>query len=145
MLQTRRRDFITSLGSVAVACALATSGRARASRPLIAILVGTSPVFAASLLKAFAKQMEALGHVEGRDYDVAVRFADGDLTRFPVLVSEVIGLKPDIIVAANTTAAVAARNATSTIPIVSIALMEPVERGLVASTTVSQVLPLFTR
>jgi putative ABC transport system substrate-binding protein len=127
-----RRDFITLLVG-AVACSLATSGHARAARPLIAILVGTSPVFASTLLKAFAQQMEAHGHVEGRNYDVAVRFADGDLTRFPVLVNEIIGLKPDIIVAANTTAAIAAKSATSTIPIVSIALIEPQQRGLVAT------------
>ncbi|WP_197090767.1 ABC transporter substrate-binding protein [Bradyrhizobium sp. LTSP849] len=107
--------------------------QSRASRPLIAILVGISPVGASPFLKGFAQQMEALGRVEGRDYDTAVRFADGDLDRFPGLASEVVGLKPDIVVAANTTAAVAAKKATSTIPIVSIALIEPIERGLVAS------------
>jgi putative tryptophan/tyrosine transport system substrate-binding protein len=131
-LQTRRRNFIMLLAG-AVVCSCATSGQAGASRPLIAILVGTSPALGLLFLKAFAQQMEAFGHLEGRDYDVAVRFANGDLTRFPTLASEVVGLQPDIVVTANTTAAVAARNATSTIPIVSIALIEPVQRGLVES------------
>jgi putative ABC transport system substrate-binding protein len=133
MLQTRRREFMTLLGGWAVTGSLVASSQARASRPLIAILSGTSAAFASSLLKAFDQQMTALGHVEGRDYDTAVRFADGDLARLPALANEIVELKPDILVAANTTAAVAARNATSTIPIVSIALIEPVKQGLVAS------------
>jgi putative ABC transport system substrate-binding protein len=133
MVHTIRREFITLLGGFAVGWPLAASAQARASRPLIAILVGISPMGASPLLKAFAQQMKALGHVEGRDYDTAVRFADGDLARFPALATEVLGLKPDIVVTANTTAALAAKNATSTIPIISIALIEPVERGLVAS------------
>jgi putative ABC transport system substrate-binding protein len=128
----RRRDFIVLLGG-ALACSPATSGQARGSRPLIGILSGTSAVFVSSLLKAFTKQMEVLGHVEGRDYDVAVRFAEGDLSRLPALAIELVELKPDILVAANTTAAVAVRNATTTVPVVSVALIEPVQKGLVAS------------
>ena len=128
----RRRAFIT-LVSGTVAWPFSASAESRASRPLIAILVGISPTGASPLLKAFARQMAALGRIEGRDYDTAVRFADGDLARFPELANEVVYLKPDIIVSANTTAAVAAKNATSTIPIVSIALIEPIGRGLVAS------------
>jgi putative ABC transport system substrate-binding protein len=78
--------------------------------------------------------MRALGYLEGRDYDTAPRFAEGDLTRLPALASELVGqLKPDIIVTANTTAAAAARKASSTIPIVSAAMVEPVEKGLVVS------------
>lgn len=57
-----------------------------------------------------------LGQVEGRGYDVAVRYAEGDLSRLPALAIELAGLKPDILVAANTTAAVAARGVTTTIP-----------------------------
>ncbi|WP_426613747.1 ABC transporter substrate-binding protein [Bradyrhizobium sp. McL0616] len=128
----RRRDFIVLLEG-AFACLLATSGQARGSRPLIAILSGTSPVFVSSLLKAFTKQMEVLGHVEARDYDVVVRYAEGDLSRLPALALELAGLRPDIFVAANTTAAVAARGVTTTIPIVSVALIEPVQKGLVVS------------
>ena len=128
----RRRDFITLLEGI-FACLLATSGHARGSRSLIAILSGTSPVFVSSLLKAFTKQLEVLGHVEGRDYDVAIRYAEGDLSRLPALAMELAELKPDILVAANTTAAVAAKGVTTTIPIVSVALIEPVQKGLVAS------------
>lgn len=128
----RRRDFIVLLEG-AFACSVATSGQARGARPLIAILSGTSPTFVSSLLRAFTKEMEVLGHVEGRDYDVAVRYAEGDLSRLPALAIELAGLKPDILVAANTTAAVAARGVTTTIPIVSVALIEPVQKGLVAS------------
>jgi ABC-type uncharacterized transport system substrate-binding protein len=121
----RRRDFIVLLGG-ALACSPATSGQARGSRPLIGILSGTSAVFVSSLL---------IGHVEGRDYDVAVRFAEGDLSRLPALAIELVELKPDILVAANTTAAVAVRNATTTVPVVSVAL-SPCRKGSLRVTRV---------
>jgi ABC transporter substrate binding protein len=77
--------------------------------------------------------MQALGYREGRDYDTASRFAEGDLTRMPALASELVELKPDIIVTANTTATAAVKKVSSTVPIVSAAMIEPVEKGLVES------------
>jgi putative ABC transport system substrate-binding protein len=126
----RRREFITLLGSAAAAWPLA----ARAQTPrrhMIGMLMGSTPVSSIPLLGSFAQQMQALGYLEGRDYDTAVRFGEGDLTRMPTLASELLALKPDVIVTANTTAATAVKKATSTIPIVSAAMIEPVEKGLV--------------
>jgi putative tryptophan/tyrosine transport system substrate-binding protein len=131
VFRARRRDFITFVGG-ALAFPLASLSQARASHRVIAILSGTSREFLSSHLKAFASQMETLGHVEGVDYDVVVRFAGGDLSRLTSLAAEAVRLKPDVIVAANTTAAVAAKGATTTIPIVSVALIGPVQKGLVA-------------
>jgi putative tryptophan/tyrosine transport system substrate-binding protein len=129
----RRRKFIALLGGATVAWPLVARAQQAAQRPLIAFLFGSSPLISSRLLTAFSPRMQALGYVEGRDYDVASRFAEGDLTRLPELASELIRLRPDIIVTGNTTAAVAAKKATSIIPIVSAAMIEPVEKGLVAS------------
>jgi ABC-type uncharacterized transport system substrate-binding protein len=129
----KRREFITLLSGAAAAWPLAVVAEAAARRPLIAILFGSTPNSSKSLLGSFSQQMQALGYLEGRDYDTAPRFAEGDLTRMPALASELAELKPDIIVTANTTAAAAMKKVSSTVPIVSAAMIEPVERGLVAS------------
>ena len=127
-----RRKFITLLGGAAAAWPMA-AGAQSARRQLIAMLMGSTPVNSIPLLGSFAQQMQALGYLEGRDYDTAVRYGEGDLTRMPTLASELLALKPDVIVTANTTAATAVKKATSTIPIVSAAMIEPVEKGLVVS------------
>jgi putative tryptophan/tyrosine transport system substrate-binding protein len=77
--------------------------------------------------------MNALAYAEGRNYEVIYRFGAGDLTRMPALAEELVQLDPNIIVTANTSAAIAAQNATSTIPIVSAAMTDPMDFGLVAS------------
>jgi putative ABC transport system substrate-binding protein len=128
----RRREFITLLGGAAAAWPFAALGQAPASRPLIAILVGGTPG-TTTFLSGFREGMNALGYAEGQNYDVVYRFGAGDLTRMPALAEELVELKPSIIVTANTSAAIAAKNATATIPIVSAAMLEPTEFGLVAS------------
>jgi putative ABC transport system substrate-binding protein len=130
--QLGRREFVTLIGGVA-AWPLGARAEQSVQRPLIAFLFGTSQLTAPYLLTAFYRQMQALGYVEGRDYDTAFRFAEGDFTRLPELANELVRLRPDVIVTGNTTAAVAAKKATSVIPLVSAAMIEPVERGLVAS------------
>ena len=132
MAGIRRREVLRAIGGATVAWPLAARAQ-EASRPLVGILLGSTPVSASPLLKSFALQMQTLGHVERQDYDTAVRFAEGDLTRMPALASELVALNPAVIVTANSTAATAVKNATSSIPIVSAAMIEPVERGLVAS------------
>ena len=87
-----RRDFIALLGGAA-GWPLA-AGAQQARRPLIAILLGSDPATSPLILTEFSQQMRALGYVEGRDYDSAVRFAYGDLTRLPALASELVQLKP---------------------------------------------------
>jgi putative ABC transport system substrate-binding protein len=74
-----------------------------------------------------------LGYVEGQNLVVDVRAAEGRNQRFPGLAAELVALKPDAIVAESTPAAVAAKAATATIPIVMMAVSDPVGSGLVAS------------
>jgi putative ABC transport system substrate-binding protein len=127
-----RRKVITLLGGAAVAWPLAARAQAPVRRPLVAILVGGTPA-TTTFISGFRERMSALGYAEGRNYDVVYRFGAGDLTRMPALAEELIQLKPSIIVTGNISAAIAAKNATSTIPIVSAAMTDPMGFGLVAS------------
>jgi putative ABC transport system substrate-binding protein len=84
-------------------------------------------------LEGFRQQLRELGWVEGRNIAIEFRFADGRADRLPSLAEELVRLKVDIITASPTPAAMAAKKATSTIPIVGMSLTEPVAVGLVAS------------
>ena len=77
--------------------------------------------------------MQELGYVEGRNFAIIYRYADGYAERLPALAEELVGLKPAVILAPATGQAVAAKKATATIPIVTPALADAVHLGLVAS------------
>jgi putative tryptophan/tyrosine transport system substrate-binding protein len=85
------------------------------------------------LLEAFRQGLRELGWVEGQNILVEYRFAEGQSDRLPGLADELVRLKVDVIAASPTPAALAAKNATETIPIVGISFDNPVEHGLVAS------------
>src|SRR5438874_138041 len=82
---------------------------------------------------AFLQGMRDLGYVEGRDFDVAYRFSEGYQDRLPALAEELVQLRPHVILASAVVAAAAARQATSSIPIVCPALADAVHLGLVVS------------
>jgi putative ABC transport system substrate-binding protein len=82
---------------------------------------------------AFRQGLRELGYVEGQNLVVEYRWADGDTARLPVLAAELVQLRVDVLVAATNPAVLAARQATSTIPIVFTASSDPVGTGLVAS------------
>jgi len=77
--------------------------------------------------------MRELGYVEGRDFDLAERYADGQLERLPVIADELLRLKPRLFVTGSTPAAFAAHEASKTIAIVGVGLVDPVGLGLAAS------------
>jgi putative ABC transport system substrate-binding protein len=85
------------------------------------------------LLDAFRQGLRARGYVEGQNIVIEYRAADGRLERFPGLATELARLQVDLIVAPNTSAARAAQQVTTTIPIVAIVMGDPVGDGLVAS------------
>jgi putative ABC transport system substrate-binding protein len=127
----KRRAFITLLGGAA-AWPLAASAQVSTGRPMIACL--SAGLFGrVPLIAAFQEGMRDLGYYAGRNIDIVYRFAENRLERLPILAEELVRLKPAVIMAPAVVDAVAARNATATIPIVSAALADPVNLGLVAS------------
>lgn len=85
------------------------------------------------LPEAFRRGLRDLGYVEGRNVLIEYRDAEGRLDRLPALAAELVALKVDVVVAPNTPAALAAKQATRTIPIVFVGVGEPVTSGLVAT------------
>src|SRR4030095_10017156 len=82
---------------------------------------------------AFLQGLRELGYVEGQNIVIEYRWADGNFERLPELATELVRLKVDVIVAAVTQASLAAKNATGTIPIVIVAVANPMDSGLIAS------------
>src|SRR5437763_15166467 len=107
----RRREFIV-LFAAAVAWRPLLA-QTSTKRPLIAVLMGASQATTQRYRRAFTQHLQGLGYVEGRDYEIEYRYAEGDLTRLPTLVDELIQRKPSVIVVGNTPAAVAAKRATA--------------------------------
>src|SRR3954467_271238 len=128
----RRRDFVGGLGGAIVAWAVAARAEISAKRPLIAVLTAITKK-ENSPLDAFLEGLKELGYIEGKTVDIAYSFAAGHLDRFPVLAAEVVELRPDVILAAVTPAAVATKALTKSIPIVCPLLADAINLGLIAS------------
>jgi putative ABC transport system substrate-binding protein len=125
----RRRAFLALTGVASLTPRWAHA-QAQAATPKIAILlIGSREPF----LGLFREGLREQGYVEGQNITLVVRSSEGQGSRLPALASELIDLKPDVIVASETPAVSAARQATSTIPIVMAAAGDPVATGLIAS------------
>ncbi len=131
----KRREFITLLGGAASSCTwpLAAFAQAPARRPRITFLGGSQPRPTAKVADAFVEGMRALGYTEGRDFEMEYRWAEGYLERLPALAEESVRRGTDVIVVGNVQAAIASKEATRTIPIVSALLDDPVGLGLIKS------------
>jgi putative ABC transport system substrate-binding protein len=101
--------------------------------PRIGYLRVTSASDRPPLLDAFRQGLRELGWVEGQNIVIDYRFAEGRIDRLPDLAAELVRLKVDVIVSLGTQGVTAAKNATETIPIVMIAVRDPVGAGLIAS------------
>jgi len=93
-IQIRRREFITLLGGAAAAWPLGASAQAPISQPLVAILNLNSAASVSPRLRNFLQAMREVGYVEGRDFEIAERYADGQVERLPVIAAELSRLKP---------------------------------------------------
>ncbi|MFI4996621.1 MAG: ABC transporter substrate-binding protein [Hyphomicrobiales bacterium] len=120
-------------GGVAIAWPHAIGAQVSTKRPLIAYLSVVTRERTSREIGAFVQGLRELDYVEGRDFDIAYRFAEGHLDRSVALIEELVRLKPNVILVAVTPAAVAARAATQRIPIVCPLLAEPIRLGLIAS------------
>jgi putative ABC transport system substrate-binding protein len=91
------------------------------------------PASAAFVIESFRREFFKLGYVDGKDIIFEYRYAEGKLERLAALADELVRLKVDVLIAPNTPAAVAAKNATKTIPVVFIDVNDPIAAGLVDS------------
>jgi putative tryptophan/tyrosine transport system substrate-binding protein len=132
----KRREFITLLGGAAAAWPLAARSQQATKMPRIGILSpGRSelPDPTLNMLNAFLQGLHELGYTEGQNLAIERRYADGSSDRLRELAAELVRRKPDIIVAFSTTAARPAKQATGAIPIVAVAMADPVADELIAS------------
>jgi putative ABC transport system substrate-binding protein len=128
----KRREFITLVSSGAVAWPLLARGQ-QSTMPVIGFLGGPSAKGWASYLSIFLQGLGEAGYVEGRNLAVEQRWADGQYDRLPEMVVDLIDRRVSVIAAARTPAALAAKGATKTTPIVFVTIADPVQIGLVAS------------
>jgi putative tryptophan/tyrosine transport system substrate-binding protein len=126
----RRREFITLVGS-AVAWPLAA--HAQQKIPRIGFMGNSTAALETNLVDAFREGLRELGYEEGRNIAIEYRWADGNYDRFPTLAEELIAAKVDAIVTAGTPAALAVKRATTTVPLVMVAVGDPIGTGLVSS------------
>src|SRR5262245_23429214 len=127
----RRREFIIFLGGTAAVWPIAVRAQ-QSTIPVIGFLRSTPLNISLSFLAAFRQGLKESGFNEGQDVTIEIRSADNQIDRLPALVDEVVR-RPVNVIVANVLAALAARNATTAVPIVFVTGSDPVKDGLVAS------------
>jgi putative ABC transport system substrate-binding protein len=130
--QLKRRGFLALIGGAAAAWPLAVRAQQPAKVPRIGFLFYGSPDPAPEL-DSFRQGLRELGYVEGQSIVIEYRFARGRVEQLPALAVELVGLKPDVIVTPGTPASVAAKQATTTIPIVFAGVADAVGAGLIGN------------
>jgi putative ABC transport system substrate-binding protein len=129
----RRREFITLLGGAAAAWPLAARAQQSGNVPTIGFLGANTPAAQSQWTAAFVQRLRELGWIENRTVAIEYRWAEGRSERYAEVAAEFVRLKVDAILTHATQATIAAKRATSVIPIVFAVAGDPVGTGLVAS------------
>jgi putative tryptophan/tyrosine transport system substrate-binding protein len=134
-MRMRRREFLTFLGGAAAA-SIERSGPARAQpkiRRLGVLSQGSIRTHPTPMFRTFQQGLRDLGWVEGQNLAIEWRFSEGSAEPLPRLAAELVGVPVELIVASPTRPALAAKEATSTIPIVFIQVADPIQSGIVTN------------
>src|SRR5580704_16121016 len=129
----RRREFITLLGGAAAVWPLTARAQQSAKPPIIGYLSPTSASTEGQWTPAFVRRLHELGWIDGSTIKIEYRWAEGHAERLSALAAELVRLKVSVIVTSATPPTIAAKRATSVIPIVFAVSGDPVGSGLVAS------------
>ena len=128
----RRREFIALLGGTGAVWPLAARAQ-QATMPVVGFLGSDSPELFADRLRAFRRGLKDAGYIESENVVIEYRWANGNNNRLAALAAELVGLRVNVLVSGTTPAALAAKAATTSIPIVFIIAGDPVALGLVGS------------
>jgi len=127
-----RREVISLLGGAAAAWPLAARAQQAGKLPTMGVL-GASPSAESQRVAAFVQRLRELAWIDGRNVAIEYRWAEGRSEHYTEAAAEFVRLKVDVIVTVSTPSALAAKQATSVIPIVFVAVSDPVGNGVVAS------------
>jgi putative tryptophan/tyrosine transport system substrate-binding protein len=128
-----RRAFVRVCAGAATVWPMAAESETAEKVRRIGLLMSTTPVAASHIVVAFADSLRELGHVEGKNVVFEYRWAEGKPEHFAKMAADLVQQKVDVIVASSQAPALAAKRATTTIPIVMVNATDPVQVGLVAS------------
>jgi|tagenome__1003787_1003787.scaffolds.fasta_scaffold20945679_2 putative ABC transport system substrate-binding protein len=129
----RRRDFLGGLGGAVAARPFPARGERAGKIARVGFLGNSTAELEANLVAPFRQGLHELGYEEGRNILLEYRWAEGRYERLPALVAELLGMPVDVIVTAGTPATLAVKEATSTVPLVMIAVGDPIGTGIIPS------------